>query len=53
MKKSEALYSHDYMSRKVRRWMKKLVHRARRREERRDPENAPTKRKAYIQGWSL
>ena len=51
--KAEAICPHDNMSRKARRWMKKLVHKARRREERRDPENAPTKRKAYIQGWSL
>lgn len=35
----------------AKRWMKKVVRRARRRAERDDPENAPTRPRHLIRGW--
>jgi hypothetical protein len=46
-------YAHSDRWRHARRWAKKVVVRARRRSEKRSPEDAPTLLRAFIRGWWL
>jgi len=55
MKRVEQISNCPYSGhrgKRVRGWLKKMVNRARRRAEKRDPEDAPRRRRAYIWGWS-
>ena len=51
MNKAQQIKSGRYVSGRSKRDMKKLVHRQMRRAAKKDPVNAPRKRKAYIFGW--
>lgn len=49
---SNCRYTGHRGKRRIRRFLKKSIHRMRRRAEKRDPEGAPRRRRAYIWGWS-